>query len=69
MSDYVPPPLREGYLRRFAVWLCCLWVPLSIGMVVNPDLASDPWLAARLAIGGLLLAALLALVRVGPNDT
>jgi hypothetical protein len=44
-------------------------VPLSIGMVVNPDLVSDPWLAARLAIGGLLLAALLALVRVGPNDT
>jgi len=63
MPGYVPPPLRTGYLRRFAIYLGGFWIALAIGVAINADLASDLWLVARLAVGTVGLAALIALVR------
>ncbi len=51
------------------MWLGMFWISLAIGVTINPELAADPWLVVRLAVGTFVFAALFAIVRNGPTDT
>ena len=69
MLGFIPPSLRTGYLKRFAMWLGVFWITLAVGVALNPELAADPWLVVRLTLGTLGIAALVAIVHTGQTDT
>ncbi len=71
MEPYVPPPLREGYLRRFATYLAMFLIAIAIGFSVQIWQAGSAtafsednlWMMARVVAGVVVLSALFACLR------